>query len=161
LLRLLGPFLGQAGRRLRDEARDLARALAGARDAQSALDALGDLGKHGLKLSPRSLATLRGRIEEIRVAAESSILPPAMRVRLAGLLDRAAAAIARWPLEDLTFSDIADRLAGSFRAARQSLPDDWSEARPDELHELRKCIVNHRYQMAMVEPLWPRFGRMW
>ena len=46
-------------RRLRIEARDLARSLTGARDAQSALDALNDLAKHGLALSPRSLAGAR------------------------------------------------------------------------------------------------------
>ena len=34
LLRLLGPFLGADGKQLRNEARDLARALGGARDAQ-------------------------------------------------------------------------------------------------------------------------------
>src|SRR5437763_15303931 len=55
LLRLLGPMLGPDGRALRDEARDLARALGGARDAQSALDALGDLAGHG-DLSQLSLA---------------------------------------------------------------------------------------------------------
>ncbi|HWF94057.1 MAG TPA: CHAD domain-containing protein, partial [Xanthobacteraceae bacterium] len=46
-LRMLGPFL-EDGRQLRDEARDLARSLGGARDGQSALDALDDLAKHGL-----------------------------------------------------------------------------------------------------------------
>ena len=45
LLRLIEPFIGEDGSRLRVEARDLARELAGARDAQSALDALADLGK--------------------------------------------------------------------------------------------------------------------
>src|SRR6202045_2333629 len=63
LLRLLAPFLAQDGKRLRNEARDLARELAGARDAQSALDGLADLAGHGLTLSGRSLATVRGRIE--------------------------------------------------------------------------------------------------
>jgi len=48
LLRLVEPFLGEEARRLRDEARDLAHALTGARNAQSALDALADLEKHGL-----------------------------------------------------------------------------------------------------------------
>src|SRR3954447_22042566 len=71
LLRLLGPFLGPDGRRLRDEARDLARALGGARDAQGALDALTDLDKNGLDLPPRSLAAMRARIEGIRRKAES------------------------------------------------------------------------------------------
>src|SRR6476660_13779 len=43
LLRLLGPLLGEEGRQLRAEARDLARELAGPRDAQSAMDALEDV----------------------------------------------------------------------------------------------------------------------
>src|ERR1700757_4294992 len=47
LKRLVEPFLGEEARRLRDEARDLAHALTGARNAQSALDALADLEKHG------------------------------------------------------------------------------------------------------------------
>ncbi|HLN11460.1 MAG TPA: CHAD domain-containing protein, partial [Xanthobacteraceae bacterium] len=54
LLRLLAPFVGDDGQRLRDEARDLARELAGARDAQSALDALADLGEDDGALTPGS-----------------------------------------------------------------------------------------------------------
>src|SRR5712691_1550449 len=68
LLRLLAPLVGEAAKRLRDEARDLAGALAGPRNAQAARDALADLEKHGLALSPRSSAGLRSRIEEIRKA---------------------------------------------------------------------------------------------
>src|SRR5260370_32658142 len=52
LLRLLDPFLAERGQRLRTEARDLARALGGARDAPSALDALDDPAHHGLTPSP-------------------------------------------------------------------------------------------------------------
>src|SRR6266540_4812465 len=63
LLRLLGPFLGEIGETLRVEARDLARALAGARDIQAALDALTDLEKAAAELSPRSFAAMRGRLE--------------------------------------------------------------------------------------------------
>src|SRR3954467_284736 len=61
LLRLLDPFLEEDARRLRTEARDLARALGGARDAQSALDALADIAHRGLALSPTSLVTVRSR----------------------------------------------------------------------------------------------------
>src|SRR5689334_15162435 len=73
-LRLLEPFVGPEARALRDEARDLAGALTGARNAQSALDALADMEKHGLSLLPRSVARLRRRIEEIRTAAETTVL---------------------------------------------------------------------------------------
>src|SRR5580704_11775020 len=85
LLRMLEPFLPD-GRQLRNEARDLARSLGGARDAQSALDALDDLAKHGSTLSERSLATLRGRIETVRQDAETEILTPDMRLQLARAL---------------------------------------------------------------------------
>src|ERR1700704_3598633 len=89
LLRLLEPFLGVDGRRLRTEARDLARSLGGARDGQSALDALDDLAKHGLTLSARSLATIRGRIEALRQTAETDVLTGDMRVHLSGMLAQA------------------------------------------------------------------------
>ena len=48
-----------------------------------------------------------------------------------------------------------------YRAARQLIPEDWPAADAEDLHELRKRVVIHRYQMDIVEPLWPRFARMW
>jgi len=41
------------------------------------------------------------------------------------------------------------------------IPEDWAAADAEELHELRKRVVIHRYQMDIVEPLWPRFAKMW
>ncbi len=161
LLRLLDPFLAEGGQRLRTEARDLARALGRARDAQSALDALDDLADHGLTLSPRSSATIRARIDTLRQAAETNVLTGEMRMRLTAALAYADACIEEWPLHALTFADVADRLARAYRAARRALPGDWSDADAEDLHEVRKRIVNHRYQMETVAPLWPRFGRMW
>jgi CHAD domain-containing protein len=161
LLRLLGPFVGPEGRTLRVQARDLARALGGARDAQAALDALTDLAKQDSQISARSLGSLRTRLEIIRENAEARILTEAMRLTMVAALDEATVAVERWALDDLAFEPVADRLAGSFRSARRAVPEDWERATPEELHELRKGVVNHRYQMDLVAPLWPRFGRMW
>jgi CHAD domain-containing protein len=160
LLRLLEPFVGEAARRLRDQGRDLSRALAGPRDAQSALDALADLEKHGLALSPRSIAGVRGRIEDIRKAAETTLTPD-LRLRLNGALEEAAAVVERWPLHLLTFDGAADQLTRFYRGARRLVPADWPVADGEALHEFRKRVVIHRYQMDIVEPLWPRFGKMW
>jgi CHAD domain-containing protein len=160
LLRLLEPFVGQGARRLRDEGRDLARALSGARDAQSALDALADLEKHGLALSARSITGLRQRIVAIRKAAETT-LDADMRLRLGSALDQAAAMVDRWPLSAVTFDDVADQLTRFYGSARRHLPADWSTADPEELHELRKRVVIHRYQIDIISPLWPRFVKMW
>jgi CHAD domain-containing protein len=161
LLRMIEPFLEADGRRLRIEARDLARSLGGARDWQSALDALGDLAKHGLPLSARSLANIRGRIEALRQDAETVTLTADMRLRISNMLADAEAAVERWALHVLIFADVADRLTLGFREARRALPHSWTDAKAEDLHELRKRIVAHRYQMETVAPLWPRFGRMW
>src|SRR6266478_671260 len=160
LLRLGEPFLGEEARRLRDEARDLAHALTGARNAQSALDALADLEKHGLALSARSIAGLRQRIDGVREAAETT-LNADMRLRLGSALDQAAIVVERWPLHTLTFDDIADQLTRFYRDARRMIPTHWPDTDAEELHELRKRVVIHRYQIDIIEPLWPRFVKMW
>ena len=56
---------------------------------------------------------------------------------------------------------IAERLTTGYRNARRLIPADWAMATPEERHELRSLVVIHRYQMELIEPLWPRFGRMW
>jgi CHAD domain-containing protein len=84
-----------------------------------------------------------------------------MRLRLRGALDQAAAAIERWPLHILTFDDVADQLTRFYRGARQLIPAHWQAADAEELHELRKRVVIHRYQIDIIEPLWPRFVKMW
>lgn len=161
LLRLLEPFLGQETADLHTTARDLARDLRGARDPQSALEALDDLVEHHLPMSKRTVQMVRKRIETLRTAGETSALSSAMRLRIAEALADAGAAANRWPLDDLTFADIAKQLAASYREARRAVPKRWSDADPHALHELRKLVVIHRYQMQIVEPLWRRFTKMW
>jgi len=159
LLRLFEAFVGPQARQLRDAARDLARGLAGARDGQSALDALADLEKHDVALSAGSVSRLRGRIEDLRRAAETT-LNADMRVRLSSALDEAEA-LGRWPLSAITPEALAGELARFYRRARRQIPADWTAASAEELHELRKCVVIHRYQIELAEPLWPRFIKMW
>jgi CHAD domain-containing protein len=84
-----------------------------------------------------------------------------MRSRLGSALDAAETIVERWPLHLLTFDQVADQLARFYRDTRRHIPNDWSAADAEELHELRKRVVIHRYQMDIVEPLWPRFARMW
>jgi len=160
LMRLLGPFIPDA-ERWRVEARDHARSLAQARDGQAALNAFNDLLKRDLALSERTQNTVRGRIEDLRGSEERAVLTPDLQVTIIGWIDGAAAAIEGWPLDPFDFSAIAAQLAIGYRGARRRMPADWSLASDRELHEFRQRVVEHRYQMELVEPLWPRFGRMW
>jgi CHAD domain-containing protein len=159
LLRLFEPVLGQEAAQLRVEARDLARELAGSRDARSAIDGLADLGEQ--PLPARTRATLESRLEELCKTAEAATLTDDLRERLRDALDQASAAARRWPLDDVAFSAIADGLAASYARTRKAVPEDWAKATPENLHELRQRVVVHRYQMDLVVPLWPKIGRAW
>jgi CHAD domain-containing protein len=162
-LRLVEPHLGPQERGWRTEARDMARMLAGARDAQAALDAVADAEPHvpSHRLSSQSWETIRHKLEDLRSHAESVSLTPSIRARISSALDRAETRIERWPLDNLTFADVAEALREDYRRARQLLPEDWRAASAHDLHELRQRVVVHRYQMEIVEPLWPRLGRSW
>jgi CHAD domain-containing protein len=160
LMRLLQPFIPDAVK-LRQEARDHARSLSRARDGQSALNAFDDLTKKAIALSERSAATIRSRIEAIRGSEEQAVLTPELRDTIIAWLEATAAAIEQWPLDPFDFSSIAAQLAEGYREARRRLPEDWSQASAADLHQLRQRVVDHRYQMELVEPLWPRQGRMW
>jgi len=161
LLRLLEPYIGEHARKLRLEARDLARELAGPRDAQSALDGLNDTLKHDAKFSKRSLHTIRDRIDELRKQAESTSLNPEMRQRMFQYLRGALRSVDRWPLQRIGFNDVAERLTETYRRARRMIPEKWPDAAADDLHELRRRVIEHRHQMELVEPLWPRLGKVW
>jgi CHAD domain-containing protein len=160
LMRLLAPFIPDAVR-WRHEARDHARSLAHARDSQSALNAFDDLLKKGIVLSERSTATVRGRIEALRGNEEQAVLTPVLRDAIVAWLDAAAASVELWPLDPFDFSSIAEQLTVGYRSARRHIPSDWTSASAEDLHVLRQRVVDLRYQMALIEPLWPRFGRMW
>src|SRR6478672_2340759 len=81
LLRLLARPLGEQADQMRAEARDLMRAVAGARDAQAALR------KADLPFSTTSTETIRIRLTELRDAAEATTFTDDMRNRLSRYLD--------------------------------------------------------------------------
>jgi len=161
LLRLLGRPLGEQADQMRMEARELMRAIAGARDAQSALDALGDLRKAEVPFSETSTETIRARLTEMRDAAEAKSFTKTMRDRLSRYLDYATLSLERWPLKAIDFDTVTDGLTSTYRRARQLVPDGWTDAEAEHLHDLRRRVVEHRHQMDLVEPLWPRLGKVW
>lgn len=161
LLRLLARPLGEQADQMRAEARELMRALAGARDAQSALDALADLRKADIPCSAKSMETINQRLIAIKAAAEQSGFTKDMRSRLARYLDYATLSLERWPLTAINFDTVADGLISTYRRARQLVPDNWTDADAEHLHDLRRRVVEHRHQMDLMEPLWPRLGQVW
>jgi CHAD domain-containing protein len=165
MLRLLSPWLEGENGTLREDARTLARRLSVARDAQSAIDAFHDASENPAKdipaLSGRTLASIQHRLEELRTSNEKVGWNKPLKREMSVYVTTAAAQAARWPVDEVTFADLAERLARTYRRARRAIPEDWETVAPEDLHELRRRVIEHRYQMELVEPAWPRFGRMW
>ena len=84
-----------------------------------------------------------------------------MRDRLSRYLDYATLSLERWPLKAIDFDTVADGLTSTYRRARQLVPDNWADADAEHLHDLRRRVVEHRHQMDLIEPLWPRLGKVW
>jgi CHAD domain-containing protein len=161
LMRLLTHAIGEPANQMRIEARELMRALTGARDAQSALDALDDLKKSDQPISPTSVETICKRLTELRSSAEKAGFTKELREQLSRYLEYATLTLERWPLKTIAFDTVADGLTATYRRARQLMPDDWPSVDADHLHDLRRRVVEHRHQMDLIEPLWPRLGQVW
>jgi CHAD domain-containing protein len=165
MMRLLTPSVGDEAEAMRIAARDLARETAAARDGQAAQDALSDLlaGRgDGLPgVPPRTRATITERLATLRATAEAVSLTPERKARICGMWHRAGAAVERWPLSRFDCAEAARQLAASYRRGRKAIPEDWTKAGPDALHKFRQRVVEHRYQMEVAEPLWPKVMRLW
>ena len=161
LMRLIGPVIGAEAEALRIEARDIAREMASARDGQAAQEALADLGDEIPSLSARSRGTIQGRLAQLGASAEAAILTPALKLRIGDLLSRAAAAVERWPIGQFDCREATRQLTATYRRVRESEPKDWAAAPAEHLHRLRQRIVEHRYQMELMEPAWPKLIKVW
>jgi CHAD domain-containing protein len=161
LLRLIAPVVGQEADALRLEARDVARLMATARDGRAALEAFADLGDDLPTLSPRSRATIAERLALIGASAEAATLTPALKEQVSATLAHAALAVERWPTTSFGSADATKQLTATYRRVRATVPEDWSTADPETLHRFRQRVVEHRYQMELVEALWPKLIRLW
>jgi CHAD domain-containing protein len=165
MMRLLTPTVGDEAEAMRIAARDLARETAAARDGQAALDALSDViadcGGDLPGVPSRARATITERLATLRAGAEAVSLTPERKARICGMWTRAGAAVERWPLSRFDRTEAARQLAASYRRGRKAIPEDWTKAGSDALHKLRQRVVEHRYQMELAEPLWPKVMRLW
>jgi CHAD domain-containing protein len=160
-LRLIAPVIGEEAEAMRIAARDLAREMAHARDGAAALEALSDLGDNIPGISARSRGTIEGRLTLLGANAEAASLTSEFKLRIAALIDQAGAAVQRWPVTQFDCEEATRQLTATYRRVRDSEPKDWSTAPPEALHRMRQRIVEHRYQMELVESVWPKLIKVW
>lgn len=160
-LRLVEPHFGDGAANLRKTARDTAKKLAGARDLKSTLDAVDDLREGAYELNDRSFDTIRTRIAAMQSAAEKSGIGTGDRAQIAQDVSGWLTTISLWPFKSMRFDEISASLTSGYRRARASMPENWQEANDEQLHEFRRRVIDHRYQLELLEPLWPRMAKIW
>lgn len=161
ILRLIEPTIGDEAKLMRVEARDLAREVAIARDGQAVQEAFADLGADLPDLSARSQVAIAERLAKVGASAEAASLTPMRKARIGEMWTRASAAIERWSIQRFDRVEATKQLAATYRRVRAAIPEDWSTASPEALHRLRQRVVEHRYQMELVDALWPKLMRLW
>ncbi|TCT05398.1 CHAD domain-containing protein [Tepidamorphus gemmatus] len=144
----------EAFRRLNAAARDAARSLSEARDAQALHDAISQL----------EMADRRGLLDiaALRRAADTAVGGSAGRKAVRDLCRQVAGdlrpirdEVAGWNLTDDRDAYL-DGLATTYRAARKALRKGFGSGLAGELHEARKRVIHWRYQLELFSGLWPR-----
>lgn len=162
MMRLVAPVVGKEAEEMRLQARDLGRQIAAARDGRAAQEAFSDVLKEaGALLPERTRAAVAELLARRRAGAEATGMTAAARANVTAMWKRAAAAIERWPLANFNHAEAARQLGTSYRRVCKAIPGDWSTANPDALHKLRRRVIEHRYQLEIAEPLWPKVLRVW
>lgn len=160
-LRFLTPHFGEGCKALQAEARNTARKLGGARDLRSTIDALEDIREEAYELNDTALDTIAGKIKALQASAEAKDIGANGLSAIADEVSKWSLTVSLWNFNQIEFSDVSKSLADGYRRARSAMPDDWHEAGEEELHDFRKRVIDHRYQMELIEPLWPRMAKLW
>jgi len=139
LLRLVGTAQADAARRT---AAATARELSSARDRQARRDAIAALVAH------KALSSTDGEalLEALGLTSDPSSAPADHAARLRAWLGDARAQHAAELDRQAVGSDVLKQLRRAYQKAR----DAGRFAHAEDLHELRKRVVTHRYQMSFV-----------
>jgi CHAD domain-containing protein len=154
LLRLASPeqdgIYGRENARLRD----IARRLSKFRDAFAIIETFDEL-KNKFKRETRNrLQSVRLGLTKRRSQSAREEDVGIVIVEAASALRKAAKRVKTWPLRVDGFAAIGPGLEETFRAGRKTLTLVRKDARPENLHELRKRVKDHWYHLRLLEDLW-------
>jgi CHAD domain-containing protein len=129
--------------------RDAARELAGTRDSDVMLEALG-----ALELPPGAGWELRKAIQAEREHGGEDGRAAAARAAVA-ILKEARGRIDDWPLERDSFGAVAGGLERTYRRGRRGFRTASEAPAVESLHEWRKRIKDLWYHHTLLRRLWP------
>ena len=152
LLELVRPELGHQYKKSKQRLRQAARPLSLERDAKVLLETLEDLRKgHDRKLPERTWAALRHALERPAIDATRRALRPASVTRTIDALSSVRDDSRSWSLDEHGFGGLRPGLKRSYTRARKAFRRAQAHQTPPNLHEWRKRVKAHWYQMRLIE----------
>ena len=158
LVRLVRGELGDEVYRRENECfRDVARGLAGLRDAAALIEALDDL---VLWLGPRNpksrFATIRTWLDRRRTAAYEKLKADDKRVEQAiAVLDEAEKRVCAWPLQSDGFAAMGAGLRRVYGRGRKEFEEARWRPATSAMHGWRKRVKYLWYHVQLLQDTWP------
>ena len=161
-LRLVRDPLGYGVYRAENVAlRDLGREIGGSRDATVMVETVVGLSHlYGDVLQPGAFDTLRSNLLERDKMIRRRVSGDRIESVIAGL-EAARARFASWDrhLLDDGFESVAGGLHRVYRRGRRRMADAYREPSSEAFHVWRKRVRYLRFQMALLEGMWPELQR--
>ena len=133
---LLRSRLPHHGREERTAFRDAGRLLAGARDAEAALEAFDALGTEDFATIREALSRRRTSLPDVHAIAQS--------------LHEARRHVAAWPVEGMHDEEIWSAFRRTYRRSRKAMADVLQDQKPALFHEWRKRVKTYWAQARLI-----------
>ena len=161
LVRLAWPADPDACRQENVALRDIARALSTQRDRQAMIDAVDKLMRHAEREwgeTARHLEAFRGlrsRFIECQQQESNGTDSESLVHRVVEQLRQAVGRVENWASAVRDDDFISEGFAESYRRGKRALRAVQADPTPENLHEWRKQIKYHRYQVRLFQDAWP------
>lgn len=157
VLRLVQPELGRAYRDENAKLRDIGQQLSAVRDAGAIIQMFdGLLDKHKDNLQKNGLRSIRRALEQEKREVERALDVDKVAQRAAAALRATKQRLRKWPLKRDGFPAIAAGLKLRYRRGRKAMAVAQKDPAPENLHEWRKRVKDHWYQMRLLESVWTK-----
>ncbi|MDD5503610.1 MAG: CHAD domain-containing protein [Candidatus Thermoplasmatota archaeon] len=156
VLRLMRPLLGSNFARENDALRDIGRKLSKIRDAQALIETFDSLNaNYRDELGDASLMNLRQTLLDQKRAQLEEFDSAWQIPQLVEALQQICQRAETWPYKPATINLLAKGVAVSLRRGRNQFYEVDERPFPEVFHEWRKRAKDLRYQLSLLQKLWP------
>lgn len=138
--------------------RDLGRSISGMRDVTSYIEIVDGLReKHDPEKQNNVFDTILEQLEAKRKYVFDNLLnEPELRSILSQNIAEAKARIQAWDLSKIKWDDLIAANTKNYKSAYKLMHAAKDEKDPEFMHDWRKKVKIHLYQIGVFKPLWPR-----